>query len=327
MNPTLAVIGSNVTVASGSVRSSNQPIRHVTVTPLLTGRQAVYRDYEIEKILLKAVCKVNGAKKSKNAGPKTFTLRSIDGNQVCSSKDLKGVIRTQLEDDIVDSDFEVGVIQGSNVVSIRTRDDMIDVWKDVKKGVKVVLWCNGLRPSICKRKRSPQNEDSDSDEEREPITKAKRSKKAEEREDKVHDILKQLKEKHGKSFLPMQLRIWSEMVAGEIHSSLDEPPSTSMFARAGNTPVKKKDQSGSINALTEIATAIASAFSPSSTNQSPIMSGKGSSPAKLIEGRSKCYKQLSELNNLKINGVINEQEYHTEKEAIMEVLSTLKGSR
>ena len=142
------------------------------------------------------------------------------------------MIRTQIEDDIVDSDFEVGVIQ-----SIRTRDDMIDVWKDVKK---VVLWCNGLRPSSRKRKRSPQNEDSDSDEEREPITKAKRSKKAEEREDKVHDILKQLKEKHDKSFSPMQLRIWSEMVAREIHSSLDEPPSTSMFARAGNTPVKKK---------------------------------------------------------------------------------------
>ena len=71
MNPTWAVIGSNVTVASGSVRSSNQPIRRVTVTPLLTGRQAVYCDYEIEKILLKAVCKVNRAK---NASPKTFTL-------------------------------------------------------------------------------------------------------------------------------------------------------------------------------------------------------------------------------------------------------------
>ena len=45
---------------------------------------------------------------------------------------------------------------------------------------------------------------------------------------------KKLKAKHGSLFSPMQLRIWSEMVVGEIYSSLDEPPSTSMFAKAGN---------------------------------------------------------------------------------------------
>ena len=66
-------------------------------------------------------------------------------------------------------------------------------------------------------------------------------------------------------------------------------------------------------ALTEVATAIASALSP-----------HGSSPAKLIEGRSKCYKQLSELNNLKASGIISNEEYLTEKESIMAILNTLK---
>ena len=24
-------------------------------------------------------------------------------------------------------------------------DDVMDIWKDVNKGTKVILWCNGLR--------------------------------------------------------------------------------------------------------------------------------------------------------------------------------------
>ena len=87
----------------------------------------------IEKVLLKAVCK--GPKKAKRE-PKTFTLRNINTVEVCSSDKLKRTIKTQLKDDIIvhEEDFEVGVIQGTNVVSIRSLEDMMDVWKDVKKG-------------------------------------------------------------------------------------------------------------------------------------------------------------------------------------------------
>ena len=56
----------------------------------------------------------------------------------------------------------------------------------------------------------------------------KRARKAEEKEDKVHDTIKELKKKH---VSPMQLRIWSEMVVSELHSSLDKPPNTSMFVK------------------------------------------------------------------------------------------------
>ena len=73
-----------------------------------------------------------------------------------------------------------------------------------------------------------------------------------------------------------------------------------------------------------LATAIASALSPPVTGR-PSSSGLGSSPAKLIDGRSKCYKQLSELNNLKVSRIISEDEYLAERRAIMEILSTLKA--
>ena len=102
----------------------------------------------------------------------------------------------------------------------------------------------------------------------------KKNKVSEEREECVQTTVKKLKEKHGSKFTQMQVRIWSEMIAG-----------SSMFVRnEGNSPMA--------DAL------ISSALSPQSVNQ---YAGMSTSPAKQIEARFKCYKQLNELKNLSIN--------------------------
>ena len=54
----------------------------------------------------------------------------------------------------------------------------------------------------------------------------------EDREEKVTGYLAQLKKSHSDKFIPMQYRISSEMRVSGIHTSLDEPPSNSMFKRA-----------------------------------------------------------------------------------------------
>ena len=118
------------------------------------------------------------------------------------------------------------------------------------------------------------------------------------------------------------------MVVGEVHSSLDDPPNTSMFMRAGGAAVTKKDPNSMAQALTRAAsqmgTAIATALSPPPVTQSAsgCAHGLGSSPAKVIGSQSKPYKQLSELTNLKINGIISDEVYCP----IMEILSKLKAS-
>jgi len=95
-----------------------------------------------------------------------------------------------------------------------------------------------------------------------------------------------------------------------------------MFARAGGgTPNRRSDQ-GVAAALTRVANQISGALSPVPTSSH---STTGTSPAKIIENRSKCYKQLSELNNLKAAGVLTEEEYQLEKEAVMTTLKTLVG--
>ena len=49
-------------------------------------------------------------------------------------------------------------------------------------------------------------------------------------------------------------------------------------------------------------------------------------PAKNIDSRSKCYKQLSEFSNLRENGILSNEEYMLEKSAVMAVLKQLKES-
>ena len=104
----------------------------------------------------------------------------------------------------------------------------------------------------------------------------------------------------------MQYRIWAELLSGGVYSSTSEAPTQStMFMRAGTGGAPKRKSHG---------VAIAQATS------SPGSSSAGTSPAKLIENRSKCYKQLADLNNLKQSGLLSDSEYASEREAIMNTL-------
>ncbi len=94
---------------------------------------------------LKAVVgKVKSTPKSSKKDPKTFVLRDVNVSSIITCDKLKDLIRSQLKDDVV-RDFGVGYYQGSTVVSIRSAQDLKEIWQEVKKGVKVILWCDGLR--------------------------------------------------------------------------------------------------------------------------------------------------------------------------------------
>ena len=91
----------------------------------------------------------------------------------------------------------------------------------------MMLWCDGLNVDsvTSKRKRSPGLDGNETDEENceseKTVSKKKRRSCAqEEREEQVKDTIDKLREKHGTHYSPMQLRIWSEMIQGGIHSSL-----------------------------------------------------------------------------------------------------------
>ena len=322
----------NVTVSNGAAISpdghpgpllSAPTPRQVLVTPLTVPARA--RPTLIDKVLLKAVSKT-GKKEAK-----IFTMRSIDTDKIVSRDALKTAIRGQLRKDIIRTDFDVGFMNGNSVISIRNQEDLSEIWVDLCKGKKVMLWCDGLNVDSVtgKRKRSPGLDGNETDEEsceseKTVSKKKKRSCAQDEREEQVKDTIDKLREKHGTRYSPMQFRIWSEMLQGGIHSSLTDCPTSSMFVRAGGetgTGRKKDNSIGEI--VKEAAVAISSAFSSRPSLQPSSGNPLGSSPAKLIDSRSKCYKQLSDINNLKLSGILTEEEYCAEKEADLSVLRKL----
>ena len=43
-------------------------------------------------------------------------------------------------------EFDVGYKRGEKVISIRSAEDLIEVWKEIKaQGDKMQLWCDGLK--------------------------------------------------------------------------------------------------------------------------------------------------------------------------------------
>lgn len=316
-------------MTSGSTASGTLP-----PAPCGTQSRASPNPVKVSKVLLKAFSR--GSKKD----PKIFTLRDVPTGVISTCKQLKQEIRTQLQRDIAqDHSFDVGYMQGSTPVSIRTPSDIADVWSEVNAGKKVVLWCDGLKlpsatpkPSTSRKRKasvcieSDNDTDSSDDELSLDENKPKKKKKTaqESREENVEKTVSTLKEKHGKSYTQMQYRIWAEMHAGGLHADLENPPNTSMFTRAGGTtPTRRSSKDGVAEALTHVANQISGILTPVPSGSRGTM---GTSPAKLIENRSKCYKQLSELNGLRSAGVLTPQEYLAEKASVMETLAAIKKS-
>ena len=82
----------------------------------------------------------------------------------------------------------------------------------------------------------------------------------EEKNERIEDFIRKLHDKHKDKFSKIQHRLWAEMLDVGTHKSMDEAPAVPMFsgAKAG-----KSNQSTTLSyALTEMASSIASAFSP-----------------------------------------------------------------
>ena len=226
-------------------------------------------------------------------------------------------------------------MQGSNVIRVRTKEDLSEMWLEVKK--QGALWCDGLLDMGSQATKAGRKgrhaSDEDSDDEPSRHVHVSQRKKKKDNEAKVQEIVDSLKSKYGSQFTIMQIRIWAELIASGLYPSTSEPPhENSMFQRAGgnSSSQKKKDQGGSAiaQALSEAATAITCALTQSSSAAKGAP-GHGasinSSPAKMIDSRAKLYKQLLELQNLKSMGILTDAEYAMEKETIMDLLKKLKS--
>ena len=89
-----------------------------------------------------------------------------------------------------------------------------------------------------------------------------------------------------------------------------------MFLRAGGTSTKRKTTADIVlQTINQLAPVLSPSVATPSTSHS--------SPAKVIDNQSKCYKQLGELKYLIQVGILSEEEYAHEREAIMGILKSL----
>ena len=129
----------NVNFTSGQVPvfHRNMP-RQVIVTPPLP----LASKQSASTVLLQAVSKEN--KKE----PKTFVLRNIDTACVSTCSALVTLIRAQLREDMTNEGFEVGYYKNNTVITLRSKEDLYEVWESLKSGNNVMLWCDGMTTQL-----------------------------------------------------------------------------------------------------------------------------------------------------------------------------------
>ena len=175
-------------------------------------------------------------------------------------------LRALLSDEVIDDDFDIGYQQGNVTVSITSADDLSELymWSSIT-GKNVILWCDGLR----RQSKWSIGEYSDDDTISEELPRKnktskprkKKKKEVDSRNEAIEQVIEDLKRVHSNTgYTPMQLRIWSEMYNGGVHLSLNEPPTSTMFVRAGTPTVKKTSIKS--DSLTQAITQMATALSP-----------------------------------------------------------------
>ena len=91
-----------------------------------------------------------------------------------------------------------------------------------------------------------------------------------------------------------------------------------MFTRAGGAGVTPK-RKNSAEVMSEAIGKLSTALSP----HEKVNPCNSKSPAKVIENRSRCYRQLGEIKSLMQSGLLSDTEYEYERKAIMNTLKLL----
>jgi hypothetical protein len=250
-----------------------------------------------------------------------FTLRDLTEDDLSSPESVKEAIFVQVGEDTVPRsrklDFQVGFTNKSHKMWINNDRDIHDALEILKTG-KLTLWCIGVGSKAAK-KRTRENDSESEASDTEVVSKgnASHSKKkktaSEERESRVVELKKQLREKHGSTYSGIQFSVWAETIAAGNHDSLDNPPTGIM--NFGSRP--RGRSSNFEEAFTNAVGKLASAISPT-----PVTRGVNS-PSKSVELRGKYLQQLKELVNLREIGALTENEYEEHRSIIVDQMRKL----
>ena len=189
---------------SHSTVSNPQP-QPVTVRVLSGPTKATYSRQVPAEVKVNFNVKILNPENKKEQ--QVFVLRDVNQAITSTPETLREELRKQFGSHVRKKyQFPLGYRRGSLKVSPA---DMSEVWQCASRGKAVVLWCEGVG----------YHARSDSDDE---FPKKRRKKKRkmsalEEKNDRIEDIVRSLREKHGDHYTAIQYRLWAEMTDIGMH--------------------------------------------------------------------------------------------------------------
>ena len=148
---------------------------------------------------------------------------------------MREKLSTKFKDQVPSgNDFNVGYYDGphNSKVIFMSNEDLNNLYTKHRKGGEIILWCDGKGENKRKRNESTRQE----------------------KEDDAEAVFLDLKAKHGDKFDNPKLRLWSKMIASNLHHNYDTPPDIPAFS--GCIPKKAKKDSTISEALTNAAVAL-----------------------------------------------------------------------
>ena len=246
---------------------------------------------------------------------KTFLVRDVTANDVQSLAHLREKFVEELGADMLAKDlqFDVGYYRGNKRMWIRNNRDLSDLLTRSAERDELTIWCEGIstKPTTSgKRKKSSGlvdsleiSSDSDSSDGLKSKTKKKKKKKTllEEKQDRIDEIVDNLREKHKTQYTSLQYRVWAETVVAGQHEDTEKPPRGSFFTKVKRsvttTPPKQ-----------------------------PVPSApKPLTPGKVAELRSSYIKQIKDMHSLVEAGAIENEHFEKQRDILLKEMNDLSG--
>ena len=255
---------------------------------------------------------------------KTVTLRGLSPENIDTPTKLKEAISVQCSG-LDPENMEVGYYSHSTKLWINSRLDVADVWNSIGRGEKPTLWCLDTTRQPLKRKRDNSGEnDSQGQASKRPCS-SQGSSTVEERKVKAKEYEQKLVELHRDKWTLFQYKLWAEMLVCGTHTSVDEPPSASMFNRESKHPSSGLIANSTLNdtvvsGMMTVVTNLCQALAPK-----PGAGSTCSSPIKRAELRGTYMKQLTEFKQLRDGGILDQEEYEEQRSDIIKLMRQLRS--
>ena len=220
--------------------------------------------------------------------------------------------------------FNVGFFESRNSTGKRwivSSEDLERMYRKFESGSEIPLWCDGKSDGISSGKKRTTEETKESGSEETSLS------KREKKQANIDHLSLELEDKHGDKFSGPQYKLWARLIDNGQWDNTDRPPNIPVF---GTTLPKKgmvqKESTTEViaNAAVAIIKHLQSPPQPNMSNTDTGSNSIGISPGKKAKLRKEYLDQLKDIQKLRDDGTLTQEEFQEEKCCILGTLKSMK---